>query len=158
MVQCETEKDSVWGLVFPATVAGFSYSRQCPQNGTGTTLGIIIIPSDCMCVDVHVYIGTATRFCTLGGVWEAVNIDNCTSEVISLLNDRVRLCSYCSTLHYNEYMLSIYILILCMCISSKAYKEKRACNSLSTQCNHPTSCQRHILFSSGKRFLPTRNV
>ena len=41
---------------------------------------------------VHVlYIGTATRFCTLGGVWEAVNIDNCTREVISSLNDRVRL-------------------------------------------------------------------
>ncbi len=103
MVQCEAEKDSVWGLVFPATVAGFSYSRQCPQNGTGTTLGIIII-HDCMCVDMHVCIGTATRFCTLGGVWEAVNTDNCTSEVISSLNDRVRLCSYCSTLHYNEYI------------------------------------------------------
>ncbi|XP_064396279.1 uncharacterized protein LOC135343205 isoform X2 [Halichondria panicea] len=70
MVQCEAEKDSVWGLVFPATMAGFSYSRQCPQNGNGITLG------------------TATRFCTLGGVWEAVNIDNCTSEVISSLNDR----------------------------------------------------------------------
>ncbi len=99
MVQCEAEKDSVWGLVFPATVSGFSYSRQCPQNGTGTTLGIIIIPcmfpSDCVLVDMlmcmHAFIGTATRFCTLGGVWEAVNIDNCTSEVFSSLNDRVRL-------------------------------------------------------------------
>ena len=90
MVQCEAERDSVWGLVFPTTVGGFSYSQQCPQNGTGTTLGIIII-HDCMCVDMHVCIGTATRFCTLGGVWEAVNIDDCTSEVISLLNDRVRL-------------------------------------------------------------------
>ncbi|XP_064396295.1 adhesion G protein-coupled receptor L3-like isoform X2 [Halichondria panicea] len=69
-VVCEAERDSVWGLVFPATVAGFSYSQQCPQNGNGTTLG------------------TVTRFCTLGGVWEAVNIDNCTREVISSLNDR----------------------------------------------------------------------
>ncbi|XP_064407631.1 uncharacterized protein LOC135352375 isoform X3 [Halichondria panicea] len=70
VVQCEAEEDSVWGLVFPATVAGFLYSQQCPQNGNGITLG------------------TATRFCTLGGVWEAVNIDNCTREVISSLNDR----------------------------------------------------------------------
>ncbi|XP_064407630.1 latrophilin-like protein LAT-2 isoform X2 [Halichondria panicea] len=70
VVQCEAEEDSVWGLVFPTTVAGFLYSQQCPQNGNGITLG------------------TATRFCTLGGVWEAVNIDNCTREVISSLNDR----------------------------------------------------------------------
>ncbi len=85
---CGAEIDSVWGLVFPATVAGFSYSQQCPQNGTGTTSGITIIPCDCvlMCC-----IGTVTRFCTLVGVWEAVNIDNCTREVFSSLNDRVRL-------------------------------------------------------------------
>ncbi|XP_064402412.1 adhesion G protein-coupled receptor E3-like isoform X2 [Halichondria panicea] len=67
---CEAEQDSVWWLFFPVTVAGFSYSQQCPQNGTGRTLG------------------TATRFCTLGGVWEAVNIDNCAREVIILLNNR----------------------------------------------------------------------
>ncbi len=42
-----------------------------------------------MCM--HAIIGTATRFCTLGGVWEAVNIDNCTREVFISLNDRVRL-------------------------------------------------------------------
>ncbi len=42
-VACEAERDSVWGLVFPATVAGFSYSQQCPQNGNGTTLGITIL-------------------------------------------------------------------------------------------------------------------
>ncbi|XP_064386426.1 latrophilin-like protein LAT-2 isoform X1 [Halichondria panicea] len=68
-VVCEAEQDSVWGLVFPTTLAGFSYSQQCPQNGNGTTLG------------------TATRFCTLGGVWEAVNTDNCTREVIISLNN-----------------------------------------------------------------------
>ncbi|XP_064387576.1 adhesion G protein-coupled receptor L3-like isoform X2 [Halichondria panicea] len=66
---CEAEQDSVWWLFFPVTVAGFSYSRQCPQNGTGTTSG------------------TATRFCTLKGMWEAMNIDNCAREEISLLNN-----------------------------------------------------------------------
>ncbi len=50
-----------------------------------------IIPSDCVLMPVHVCIGTATRSCTLGGVWEAVNIDNCTREVFISLNDRVRL-------------------------------------------------------------------
>ncbi|XP_064407205.1 adhesion G protein-coupled receptor L3-like isoform X2 [Halichondria panicea] len=72
VVQCEAERDSVWGLVFPATVAGFSYSQQCPQNENGKTLG------------------TANRFCTLSGVWEAVNIDKCTSlrEVFISLLDR----------------------------------------------------------------------
>ncbi|XP_064407434.1 adhesion G protein-coupled receptor L3-like [Halichondria panicea] len=69
-VVCEAEEDSVWGLVFPATVAGFSYSQQCPQYRNGKTLG------------------TANRFCTLGGVWEAVDIDNCTGEVFISLNDR----------------------------------------------------------------------
>ena len=39
-VVCEAEQDSVWGLVFPTTLAGFSYSQQCPQNGNGTTLGM----------------------------------------------------------------------------------------------------------------------
>ena len=102
-VQCEAEHDSVWGIVFPATVAGFSYSQQCdPQNGNGTTSGITIIPSDC--VDVYIIIiGTATRFCTLGGVWEAVNIDNCTREVFSLLNDRVRLLIADSVLYFGIY-------------------------------------------------------
>ena len=52
-VVCEAEHDdSVWGLVFPATVAGCSYSQQCPQHGNGLTLGIIIIPSDHDCVHV----------------------------------------------------------------------------------------------------------
>ncbi len=47
---CEAEQDSVWWLFFPVTLAGFSHSRQCPQNGTGTTSGIIVImiPGDCV--------------------------------------------------------------------------------------------------------------
>ncbi|XP_064386127.1 sushi, von Willebrand factor type A, EGF and pentraxin domain-containing protein 1-like isoform X2 [Halichondria panicea] len=68
-IVCEAERDSVWWLFVPATLAGTSYTQQCPQNGTGTTLG------------------TATRFCTLGGVWEAVITDNCTREVIISLSN-----------------------------------------------------------------------
>ena len=53
---------------------------------------------------MHVYIGNATRFCTLEGVWEAVNTDNCTREVIISLSNTVRLCSYCIALQKNNYM------------------------------------------------------
>ena len=60
------------------------------------------IPGDCvlMCMFTYNYIGTATRFCTLDGVWETVNIDNCTREVFILLNDRVRLLHTVAVLLY----------------------------------------------------------
>ena len=57
---------------------------------------------------MHVLVGTATRFCTLGGVWEAVDIDNCTGEVFISLNDRVRLLQllymYYKYMHCHIYM------------------------------------------------------
>ncbi len=89
---CEAEQDFVWWLFFPATLAGFSHSRQCPQNGTGTTSGISLSfqVTVLMCMYEY-YIGTVNRFCTFEGVWEAVNTDSCTRDVISSLNNTVRL-------------------------------------------------------------------
>ena len=49
------------------------------------------------------YLGTATRFCTLGGVWEAVNIDDCTRKVFISLNDRVRLLQLQCIIYFGSY-------------------------------------------------------
>ncbi len=76
---------------------------------------------------MHVFIGTANRFCTFEGVWEAVNIDNCTREVFLSLNDRVRLCSYCIIVYTNTCAVMYHILnniarvysqnlIICTCL------------------------------------------
>ena len=68
-----------------------------------------------MCVNVHIIIiiGTANRFCTFEGVWEAVNTDNCTREVISALNNTVRFVQLLllSVFNTNTYMYSIVIYI-----------------------------------------------
>ena len=92
----------------------------------------------CDCVLMHVYIGIANRFCTLGGVWEAVNTDNCTREVIISLSNTVRLCSYCMALQKNNYM---------QCMSSIYRRIYTIDNNLScTSCSFYSSLFRQMSY------------
>ncbi len=78
-----------WLFLFPAMPTKWNWNNF-------RYIYIIMIPGDCMCWCACMnIIGTVNRFCTFEGVWGAVITDNCTRDVISSLNNTVRLCSYC---------------------------------------------------------------
>ncbi len=80
-----------WLFLFPAMPTKWNWN-----NFRYNYVIIEIVHVMCM---YYYHTGTATRFCTLKGMWEAVNTDNCAREEISILNNTVRLLQFNTYCH-----------------------------------------------------------